>query len=345
MYVEFWYIMILILSQSSAEPTTEEVIDWIQALGGRWLRVNGEDLDGESEISVELSADKAEPCLRWRGSDLPLAEFRAVWFRRWVHARRHEKCDLLAGISAAPQLHYHLCRHLTLEAARLSDFFFQAFADRPWISLPKKSAPNKLDVLRRAVQVGFDIPATLVTSRRDELARFCASHGRVITKPIGDVTPLLDGEEMFLMYTTLIEPEALATLPEVFTPSLFQECLDKEYELRVFYLDDETYAMAIFSQGDPQTRVDFRRYNHQKPNRRVPYRLEERTVQSICKLMHDLELETGSLDLIRTHNGRLVFLEVNPVGQFGMVSKPCNYHLERKLAERLIARAQHARQP
>jgi ATP-GRASP peptide maturase of grasp-with-spasm system len=335
--------MILILSQSFAEPTTEEVVDWIQALGGRWMRVNGEDLDCESRISVELSA-KDELCLRWHDSDMPLAEIRAVWFRRWIHARRHEQCDLVAGLSVTPKLHYHLCSHLTQEASRFSDFFFHAFVDRPWISRPKKSVPNKLEVLQCAVRVGLDIPATLVTSRREELERFCATHGRVITKPIGDVAPLVYEGEMFLMYTALVEPEELAGLPEVFAPSLFQECLDKEYELRVFYLDGESHAMAIFSQGDPQTCVDFRRYNHRKPNRRVPYLLEEKIATSICKLMCGLGLETGSLDLIRTRDGRIVFLEVNPAGQFGMISKSCNYPLEREFAEHLIARAQNARQ-
>ena len=32
-----------------------------------------------------------------------------------------------------------------------------------------------------------------------------------------------------------------------------------------------------------------------------------------------------------------VFLEVNPVGQFGMVSLPCNYQLEKRIAQYLIA--------
>ena len=31
-----------------------------------------------------------------------------------------------------------------------------------------------------------------------------------------------------------------------------------------------------------------------------------------------------------------VFLEVNPVGQFGWVSKNCNYYLEKKIALKLI---------
>ena len=54
--------------------------------------------------------------------------------------------------------------------------------------------------------------------------------------------------------------------------------------------------------------------------------------------MDALHLETGSLDLVKTIDGRLVFLEVNPVGQFGMVSIPCNYHLERNIAAALTTR-------
>ncbi len=36
--------------------------------------------------------------------------------------------------------------------------------------------------------------------------------------------------------------------------------------------------------------------------------------------------------MILTPEGKYVFLEINPEGQFGMVSHPCNYYLERELA-------------
>jgi hypothetical protein len=38
-------------------------------------------------------------------------------------------------------------------------------------------------------------------------------------------------------------------------------------------------------------------------------------------------------------NGDIYFLEVNPAGQFGMVSTPCNYYLEEKIAEVLLRRS------
>ena len=40
--------------------------------------------------------------------------------------------------------------------------------------------------------------------------------------------------------------------------------------------------------------------------------------------------------MIRASNGNYYFLEVNPVGQFGMTSIPCNYDLHEVVAKHLI---------
>jgi glutathione synthase/RimK-type ligase-like ATP-grasp enzyme len=116
-------------------------------------------------------------------------------------------------------------------------------------------------------------------------------------------------------------------------PSLIQEYIEKEYEVRVFYLDGVCYSMAIFSQNDTQTSVDFRQYNRKKPNRNVPYHLPVSLQEKVEKIMTSLRLNTGSLDFIRSVNGEYFFLEINPAGQYGMMSQRCNYNLEKKVAE------------
>jgi hypothetical protein len=40
--------------------------------------------------------------------------------------------------------------------------------------------------------------------------------------------------------------------------------------------------------------------------------------------------------LIYAKDSNYYFLEVNPEGQLGMVSLPCNYYLEKKIAKELI---------
>ncbi|MEA2604802.1 MAG: hypothetical protein QOF89_5794 [Acidobacteriota bacterium] len=338
--------MILILSQSSMEPTTEEVMDWLEALGEPCLRLNGEDVDGPTALRIRLDGEDVVLELEADGVELPLAEIGAVWYRRWLPERRSEMLPSLLDPleqEADSKLDYDLRRHLTLESRKLSDFLFLRFAGLPWLSQPRRASLNKLDVLTRAARAGFDTPATLVTTEREALRRFCAAHGTVITKPIGEVDMFLEGERSHFLFTTALDLAAVDALPERFAPSLFQEMVDKEYELRIFYLDGECHAMAIFSQNDPQTQTDFRRYNREKPNRTVPFRLTPDTEERIRRLMADLALETGSIDLLVTRDGREVFLEVNPVGQFGMVSKPCNYRLERKVAELLIRKAADGR--
>ncbi|MPT35513.1 MAG: hypothetical protein E2604_10600 [Flavobacterium sp.] len=53
------------------------------------------------------------------------------------------------------------------------------------------------------------------------------------------------------------------------------------------------------------------------------------------KLMKVLKLNSGSIDMLVSSNNEYVFLEVNPIGQFGQVSKPCNYYLEKQIAKEL----------
>jgi glutathione synthase/RimK-type ligase-like ATP-grasp enzyme len=93
--------------------------------------------------------------------------------------------------------------------------------------------------------------------------------------------------------------------------------------------------MAIFSQGDNKTSLDFRRYNRSFENRKVPFQLPEIIEEKLNGLFNALNLNCGSIDLIFTSNDEYLFLEINPVGQFGMVSFPCNYHLEKIIAEYL----------
>ena len=331
--------MILLLSPSYADVTTDAVVDWLDHLGADWVRLNGEDVDGGAGLRLELDSRGATLRLSRDGAEIEPGKVRAVWFRGWLREWRHEGRRLVADPTPfGERLQYDIRLHLTREGRKLSDFLCSCF-DARWLGSPRTASPNKPQVLRHAARVGLAIPATLITTERAAVVEFAARHGAIISKPVAETILLTGGGATHALYTSVVPPDLIARLPERFPPTLFQELLAKRYELRVFYLDGESHAMAIFSQCDPRTAVDFRRYNHERPNRCVPYLLPAETGRRIRELMDALELDTGSLDLVRTSDGREVFLEVNPVGQFGMVSYPCNYQLERRVAERLIWRA------
>ncbi|HJZ79636.1 MAG TPA: hypothetical protein VKD91_04800, partial [Pyrinomonadaceae bacterium] len=197
---------------------------------------------------------------------------------------------------------------------------------------------NKLRTLRLAAEVGLDIPETLVTTSVKDARQFAARHGEVITKPISEVLMCNFDEKLYTSYTSSPPREFLENVWQGAFPSLFQEKLRKKYEIRIFYLDGKLYSMAMFTQDNVMTQTDFRKYSYDRPARTVPYQLQPQVEDKLRSLMKSLGLDTGSIDMVRTVDGRDVFLEVNPVGQFGMVSEPCNYFLEEKVARSLVDR-------
>jgi ATP-GRASP peptide maturase of grasp-with-spasm system len=187
-----------------------------------------------------------------------------------------------------------------------------------------------------AREAGLSVPRTIVTTRKSELARFREENRDIICKAISEAIIISDIDYGYIYnYTHVLSDSTFDKLGETFPVSLFQHKIEKKYELRVFYLNNEFYAMAIFSQADTQTSVDFRRYNHEKPNRTVPYSLPDSIKRCLAALMKVAGLNTGSIDMAVNQNNEYFFFEVNPVGQFGMTSYPCNYYLEKKIAEYL----------
>jgi glutathione synthase/RimK-type ligase-like ATP-grasp enzyme len=64
----------------------------------------------------------------------------------------------------------------------------------------------------------------------------------------------------------------------------------------------------------------------------MPTEIEDK----IIKFMKKVGMISGSLDVLVSTDKKYYFLEVNPIGLFAQVSQPCNYYLEKKVAEYLI---------
>jgi ATP-GRASP peptide maturase of grasp-with-spasm system len=224
--------------------------------------------------------------------------------------------------------------HLRTEYFSLYSILCDSFNKKNVLGFPLNRKWSKLIVLRKAKQCGLDIPFSLVTNDKKEILRTFEKYPKLITKPIDDMDSFMLNKKLWIPYTSYITKDFVKSLPGKYIfPSLVQEYISKIYEIRTFYLDGRCYSMAIFSQNDIKTSVDFRRYNRKNPNRNVPYLLPQKIEDKIKLLMKELKLNTGSFDFIKSTDGRYVFLEVNPAGQYGMLSEKCNYKLEKKVAE------------
>ena len=201
---------------------------------------------------------------------------------------------------------------------------------------------NKPIVLQEAQKLGLTIPKTIITNSLEDLRSFFLDcDKKIITKSIHEVIidhryEIKKDEFIFLYQMTKLILEIDNNVPKIFAPSLFQECIDKEYEIRTIYINGECYSAAIFSQLNEQTEVDMRNRDANRPPRYIPYKLEDNIENKLHELMMKLGLKFGAIDLIKSKDGEYYFLEINPVGQYGDVSMLCNYYLHKKIAEYLV---------
>jgi glutathione synthase/RimK-type ligase-like ATP-grasp enzyme len=195
-------------------------------------------------------------------------------------------------------------------------------------------AGYKMRQLAIAGSLGFAIPETLVTNDADAfLDHYAESSGRMITKRAVSsqrVQTLHGGETG--RHTTAVRHRDLVEVGSVrLGPIMAQPAVDKQIELRVTVVGDEVFSAAIHSQETHHTKLDFRRYDDSH-TRITPYPLPPAERDLCLAITHALGLCYSTIDLILTPEGRTVFLEVNPNGQYLWIADSTGLPISRALA-------------
>jgi len=321
-------IMILILTDID-EPTTDLVIDWLHFYDKKFIRLSREQ---PVEIKrIYHANDQLECIFSFRRDnktyEVDTIDITSYWYRR---SRLRGQFKSLPG-SEEENGDLALNDFLQVESLSALSVLEHIINQKKHINRYADNDIIKLVVLEYAMEVRLEVPDFVVCTDKNTLTDFYLRHnGNVITKPIGD--PKSFFYHGFHTFTSKVNPEAL---PDSFALSLFQEMVPKFVELRIFYFNKTFYGSAIFSQSNERTKIDFKNYSDEKPNRVVPFKVPLSVSKKLEMLMEKLDLNSGSIDMILTPDDRYVFLEVNPVGQFEQVSYPCQYNLFKTIAETL----------
>jgi hypothetical protein len=157
---------------------------------------------------------------------------------------------------------------------------------------------NKLYVLDIAQKAGFKIPSTCVLHDKNDIANYIKTHQEVITKALSNGIYNFAVQKAYYTYTEKITLQDISNIDRELFFSLFQQQIVKKYEIRTFYFDNNCYSMAIFSQNDERTTIDFRKSTNNRQNRHIPYKLPVAIEDKIKNLMNSIGLTTGSIDTI-----------------------------------------------
>lgn len=297
--------MILIISEKK-EITTTEVIKWLFRFEKKFILIHEEE-------TFEIKMKDNKIFLESEKNHFFLDEITSVWYRRGrIKFKRFYYEN--EGIN----IHMNETQHW------LEEYVMHILESKKHLNKQSNSYVNKLLVLDKAKKAGLDVPDYYLSNNTQNVKL-----RKTITKPIAgnpmikSIAKNTDG----VLYTAIVDEY----IKNDFFISFFQEKIEKDFEIRTFYLNGKCWSFAIFSQNDEQTKVDFRKYNNEVPNRNVRYNLPRSIEENIRLLMLSLDLNCGSLDFIKSGE-KYFFLEVNPIGQFLGLSSICNYSLEKEIA-------------
>ncbi|WP_378180860.1 hypothetical protein [Aquimarina sp. SS2-1] len=315
--------MILVIGDAN-DITTNITMEWIQHYTSDVKRINFSDFTPLN--GLRLSNDTNSVVL----ADIDMSTVHKIWHRRG--SIRFLSKKLRANTSLYP--------YLKKEEDSLLKSLEDMLGDHSeYIGSYHKEVENyKIDYLITAKECGISIPDTLITTAKKELKLFFNTYDQIITKDIRYGIKIHQAEQsLYSAGTFIVNQEMIGSMNNTFAPTLVQEKIEKKYEIRVFFFKERLYPMAILSQNDKQTTIDYRNYNRKRPNRNVPVLLPDTIEKKVLDFIGKCGLSTGSIDMIVDTFDNYIFLEVNPQGQLDWVSKNCNYHIEKEIAEYLIS--------
>ncbi len=197
-------------------------------------------------------------------------------------------------------------------------------------------ANSKLDQIRFALKNGMYTPDTIVTNEPSKLRDFYEKHNGNICFKLQKGAVIRTPEGNKVIYTNKVTKEQMKNASLVSShPSLFQEYIDKEFEIRIIATDKTTTGIAIHSQDSEVSKVDYRSYDLEN----VKYCHVEipENVRSFCQsMLSHYELHFGAFDFIYSKEGKYFFLELNPNGQWLWLEEQSEYNLTGEVADNLI---------
>lgn len=297
--------MILIVS-SEQDDHAQAVLERLHQSETRARRLDLSEFPQTLQLAINYDeTNDQDRAILVRGSEtISCSDCDVVWWRRPQPFVLHPAIDTSVDYNFA----YTECQSAIDGLWRTLDAF--------WVNHPTRNtdAAYKVYQLQLARSVGFDVPTTLITNSPSEARAFVDEHG-----PESTVYKSFSATEQAWRETRVLKEHEVDLLDSVrFAPVIFQEYIPARVDLRITVMGEQVFAGAIHSQ-ETEYPVDYRM--RMDDARVEAFDLPQEITERIQTYMSRLGLVYGAIDVRLTPDGRFVFLEINPAGQWLFIER------------------------
>ncbi len=300
--------MILVIT-NAADAHADIITGMLKSRNISYYRLDTEKFLDSLDVSVSISNEGNDWRIIVDNEEVNLSTVKAAWFRRPMPGYVN------------PGINPRNRGYVQEELAAVLSGIWHTLPCIKWVNSPVAvlNASNKILQLNMAKKVGLQIPKTLITSNPNAARDFYTNCGQNIIVKVLTRGIIQDEKKLRVVFTNRIANDDYGRFDDVkYAPTQLQEYIDKAYELRITIVGNKIFTCEIHSQESPQTKTDWRRYAD------VPYKegkLPQKISEALLLFMKSLNLRFGAIDMIYTPDGRYIFLEVNPSGQWFWVEE------------------------
>ena len=281
-----------------------------------YFRLNTEEIP-TAEFKFELNHSGAIRSISLGPKTADLGMIVSVWYRRSIHPSPIGSLSIAERYFVSGEL-----RHLVMGLVLNPEIAWVNAIDKVSV------AEHKLYQLQVAESLGFQVPRTLVSSNLNCLRDFASGNAiGTICKPIFHGM-FFDEKFNYSVLTRRIDIDTLNQDSLRYCPILLQEEIPRISDVRATFIGRNHYVAEI--QSDVPI-VDWR-----DPNINLNYavsELDSPTLQLCRRMLKELGLVYGAFDFIRTSNNELVFLEVNPTGEWAWLEEKLGFPMREAFIE------------
>ncbi|MCP5366747.1 MAG: hypothetical protein H6907_10080 [Hyphomicrobiales bacterium] len=275
------------------------------------VRLNTDNLADNATISIDGDRWDGRICLGDSGRSFSFSEVTSIWYRKPVPI---ESQNMRLSTAAKSFVHDEYTALFKSLIGILNSCF--------WVSdyWSIQQASHKLPNLRLASALGLATPRTFVTTDPKAARRFaedCAWH--ILAKPFGLTTfkHPSDPATSWDSFASAVSRESFDKLHDsiALAPTMLQEYVDKDIELRATVVGSQIFCTAIDSQKHEFAVHDWRAVDVEELGHE-PYVLPADFAQKLLQFNRHYGLQFSTFDIILDKNGKYVWLECNPNGQW-----------------------------
>jgi hypothetical protein len=320
---------VILIATNTQDITSDFVVAELRRRKVAFFRLNFDEFpQGAAGVVAGGSASPWRAEIRWsnRERTLDLNSIGSVLYRRPVSPLPDPSIESPALRRFCVDESYDFLRGLLYSL------------DARWMSDPGniRRAEHKVFQIQAAEKVGLCLPRTLVTNEPEEVHSFFeACSGQMVVKCLykGFVNEPAAPAMIFTSTVTCDDLKDSASIR--LCPSIFQERIDKSYDIRVTIVGEKVFAARIDT--DTPASIPDWRVSKIEDIRHSLTVLPPTIERSCLDLVRNLGLEFGAIDFVVDKRGNYFFLEINPNGQWAWIETSLGLPISATIVDHLQA--------